>query len=403
MADRGDHARPRARLAGARASPGRSRSGRARASGARSSSARGSARRRASSSRSPTPRATRLLRDDYHLDELAARNLLDVPARAGAATRRRADRPHDRRRAVPRRDRRLARLHPDPVRRARARAVVDGARRPGSATRSGSRCSRSGRTTGSRSTSPTPTSPPPVADLLVDAGRARGPRRPGGRADGALRRALPRERRARAPHPAAAAGAAHAALAAAPEGAEPAPGRAPLRLVPDRARDLPRVPAGRLRPARAARRSCTGSRPAELDLVEVETRVRLADRRVAAVRLRGDLHVRGRHARRGAARAGALARPRPAPRAARSARSCASCSTRARSRRSRRRSGRAPRNADELHDLLRRGRRPRAGRARRGLRRDAVRERRAFRVRLGGEERADRRRGRRPATATRSA
>ena len=46
-------------------------------------------------------------------------------------------------------------------------------------------------------------------------------------------------------------GPAHAALAAAAEGAEPAPGRAQLRLVPDRARDLPRVPAGRLRPAGA--------------------------------------------------------------------------------------------------------------------------------------------------------
>ena len=41
-----------------------------------------------------------------------------------------ADRPHDRRRALPRRDRRLARLHPHAVRRAGARAVVDGARGP---------------------------------------------------------------------------------------------------------------------------------------------------------------------------------------------------------------------------------------------------------------------------------
>ena len=46
-------------------------------------------------------------------------------------------------------------------------------------------------------------------------------------------------------------GPADAALAAAAEGAEPAPGRAQVRLVPDHPRDLPRVPAGRLRPARA--------------------------------------------------------------------------------------------------------------------------------------------------------
>ncbi len=45
--------------------------------------------------------------------------------------------------------------------------------------------------------------------------------------------------------------------------------------------------------------------------------VRLAVRRLAALRLRRHVHVRGRHARRRAARAGALARPRPAARAAR--------------------------------------------------------------------------------------
>ena len=64
----------------------------------------------------------------------------------------------------------------------------------------------------------------------------------------------------RAPHPAAAARAAHAALAAAAQGAEPARGGAEVRLVPDRPRDVPRVPAGRLRPPCAARRSCAASR-----------------------------------------------------------------------------------------------------------------------------------------------
>ena len=92
-----------------------------------------------------------------------------------------------------------------------------------------------------------------------------------GRPDGALRRALPRERRPRAADPAPPARAAHAALAAAAEGAEPAAGRAQVRLVPGRPRDLPRVPAGRLRPAGAAAAARTGLRSRELDLVDVET------------------------------------------------------------------------------------------------------------------------------------
>ena len=89
-----------------------------------------------------------------------------------------------------------------------------------------------------------------AADRRPDAraGRGRGPRHGRARRKRALRRPLPRERRARAAHPAAAAGRADAALAAAAEGAEPPAGRAPLRLVPGRARDLPGVPAGRLRP-----------------------------------------------------------------------------------------------------------------------------------------------------------
>ena len=74
-------------------------------------------------------RSTRL-RDDYLLDERAARNLLaflrDQADATGAV-------PSDRTivdRALPRRDRRLARLHPDAVRRPRARAVGDGDHRP---------------------------------------------------------------------------------------------------------------------------------------------------------------------------------------------------------------------------------------------------------------------------------
>ena len=94
--------------------------------------------------------------------------------------------------------------------------------------------------------------PPPTERSDARSRRGRGPRRRRARRDRALRRALPRERRPLAADPAPAAGPAHAALAAAAQGAVAAAGGAPLRLLPGRARDLPRVPAGRLRPARAA-------------------------------------------------------------------------------------------------------------------------------------------------------
>ncbi len=107
---------------------------------------------------------------------------------------------------------------------------------------------------------------------------------------GAFRRALSRERGARAADPARVAGAAHAAVAAAAEGAEPARGGGSLRGLPDRARDLPRVPARRARRAGAAvaaggaadaRDRARGGRDAD----------RVAVCLVAAVRLRGDVHV----------------------------------------------------------------------------------------------------------------
>ena len=126
LADRGDHARPRDRLAGARAARARCRSGRARASAGRSSSARRSAPPRASSRRSPTRRPRTRLREEFLLDERAAKNLLTFLREQADATGAAAHRPHDRRRALPRRDRRLARLHPLAVRRPRARAVGDG-------------------------------------------------------------------------------------------------------------------------------------------------------------------------------------------------------------------------------------------------------------------------------------
>ena len=103
---------------------------------------------------------------------------------------------------------------------------------------------------------------PPIADLLLTPDEIEELVVAGGGEHRAVRRALPRERRPGAPDPAPPAGPAHAAVAAAPEGPEPAPGRAQLRLVPDRARDLPRVPAGRLRPAGAEAHPARASRPA---------------------------------------------------------------------------------------------------------------------------------------------
>ncbi len=55
----------------------------------------------------------------------------------------------------------------------------------------------------------------------------------------------------------------------------------------------------------------------EISLVEVETPTRVAVRVIAAVRLRRDVHVRGRHAERRAPRRGAVAGSRSASRAAR--------------------------------------------------------------------------------------
>ena len=353
LADRGDHARPRARLAGARACPGavpfwkgegvgrpyelgrEDRRRLARALGARR---RDGARRGSATSTSSTSarRATCSRSCATRRDATGA-----VPVR-----------PHDRRRALPRRDRRLARLHPHPVRRPRARAVGDGDR--GAAARV-ARARRAVDLVGRRDRAPLPRRRRAAAGRRAAArpGRGRGSRRRRARRDGALRRALPRERRARAADPAPPAGPAHAALAAAAEGAVAAPGRAQVRLVPDRPRDLPRVPAGRLRPARRCGACCRACQTRRLDLVEVETRSASPYQLVAPLRLRRDLHVRGRHAAGRAPGAGALARPRPAARAARQEELRDLLDAR------RRRGGRAaaaaatPRTPDELHDQLR--------------------------------------------------
>ena len=86
--------------------------------------------------------------------------------------------------------------------------------------------------------------------------------------------------------------------------------------LPDHPRDLPRVPARR---ARRARPRGAAARPAPPRALAGRGRDadRVAVRLLAALRLRRDVHVRGRHAERGAPRRRAVARPRPAARAAR--------------------------------------------------------------------------------------
>ena len=91
-------------------------------------------------------------------------------------------------------------------------------------------------------------------------------------------------------------------------------GRQEVRRVPDRARDLPGVLARRARRSRPG-----GSADRAAPTGDLADRGRDADRvavcLLAAVRLRRDLHVRGRHTQRRAPRGGAVARSRPAARA----------------------------------------------------------------------------------------
>ena len=156
LADRGDHARPRDRHPRARRARGGAVLARRRRRPARWSSGRAIGE----FSREAVDREPAELADEYDLDERAARNLVGVPARAARGHARGAERPHDRDRALPRRDRRLAPVRAVAVRRARARRL--GARAVGarSATSSGSSPTPSGRTTASSSTCPTPTSRP---------------------------------------------------------------------------------------------------------------------------------------------------------------------------------------------------------------------------------------------------
>ena len=232
----------------------RCRSGTATARAGRSSwagpSARSSARSASAARDAARPRcATR-----HGLDALGRRQprsrYLDEQAEATGA---RARRPHDRRRALPRRDRRLAGVRP--LARSAPRSTPRGPWpcRPGWPSGGASTSSCIWSDDGIVLRLPEAVDELPLDELLIDpdeidelvvgpAARHR-----------AVRLPLPR---VRGPGPAAApppARPAHAAVAAAPAGGRPAGGGRPLPDVPDPARDHPRVPQRRVRPARPAR------------------------------------------------------------------------------------------------------------------------------------------------------
>ena len=115
LADRGDHARPRARVPRARSPRGGAvLERRGRGAAVELGEAIGQTSRELVAL--SDERAAERLTGEHRLDTRAAAQPLHVPPRAGGGHPRRPLRPRDRGRAVPRRDRRLARLHPHAVR-----------------------------------------------------------------------------------------------------------------------------------------------------------------------------------------------------------------------------------------------------------------------------------------------
>ena len=238
-----------------------------------------------------------------------------VPRGPARGDRRRPRRPHDRGRALPRRDRRLAGVRAVAVRRAGARAVGDGdrgparrtlrARRPGAVER------RRHRDPPARVRGADPGRGPAVRPRRDRGARGRAPAR-----DRAVHDDVPGGRRPRAAAPPPDAGAADAAVAAAAARRRPARGGLAPPDVPDPARGDARGPARRVRRAGAqggARRrpgAADPRGPGRHDAV-------VAVRAVPALPLGLGLHVRGRRPDGRAARGRALARPRAPARAAR--------------------------------------------------------------------------------------
>ena len=311
VADRGDHLRPRRRHARAGRAredpvlegrpPGPAARARPRARRARARAARRARRRRGEAARASG------------LDDARRVEPPRVPRRAGRGDRRDPRRPHDRDRALRRRDRRLARLHPHAVRRARARAV--GARdrgeaRPrstcpcrccGATTASSAACPS--RSTRSRSTccSSTPTSSTssssrgvPSTSLFASQFRENAARalllprrRPGERTP------LWQQRQ---------------------RAADLLEVASRLPDVPDPARDDARVPAATCSTSPRCARCSPTSGPASVRVVPGRDPPRVAVRAEPAVRLDRGVHVRGRRAARRTPGRRARARPRPAAR-----------------------------------------------------------------------------------------
>ncbi|EPJ35500.1 putative ATP-dependent helicase lhr [Streptomyces afghaniensis 772] len=197
-----------------------------------------------------------------------------LPRRAAGGLRPRPGRPDDRRGALPRRARRLARGRALALRRPGARPLGPRARREAlRALRDGRagharRRRHSAAPAGRRPDGPGPARPgagedgPGVRRRAGPRGRRRrrlrqGRGRPGrhrsGGQLGAVRGPFPRVRRPRAAAAAPQPGQAHAAVAAAPARLPAAPGGERVRLVPDRPGGGPRVPPGRFRRPRARR------------------------------------------------------------------------------------------------------------------------------------------------------
>ena len=153
LADRGDHARPRRRHARAgRAGRRPVLEGRRRRPP--EGAGRGDRRVQPLGGRAGRRDARRRLRPRPARGAEPAR----LPARAAGRHARRAERPRDRRRALPRRDRRLAPVRALALRRPRPRRLGPRAVRPDPRASTASSPTRSGPTTGSSSTCPTPTS-----------------------------------------------------------------------------------------------------------------------------------------------------------------------------------------------------------------------------------------------------
>jgi ATP-dependent Lhr-like helicase len=311
--------------------------------------------------------ATKLLREDYHLDELAARNLVTFLREQERAT---GLVPSDRTIVVERfrdeiGDWRVCILTPFGARIHAPWGMALAARLRDAL---GLEAQSIWSDDGIALHLPDADAPPPLADLLVgpdeiddlvvqEVGQT------------ALFGARFRENAARAADPAAASRSKDAALAAAAQGPVAPPGGAALRLVPGRARDVPRVSPGRLRPAGPAAHPARHRDPRARSR-RGRDRLRLAVRRLAALRLRRHLHVRGRHACGRAAGPGAVARPRASAGAARTG----GAPRPAGRRRRRRGRGVAGADAAERGRAARRpatSRRPARRRVRRRVRRDA--------------------------------